>query len=106
MKEEKQENLKKIRAAFYWIPTSLSLHLLLCICFLLGSCSNPTKERDRDARLDKGQEEAEKRLYASDLIPFFDQFSLILGDGSNVGYAQDFEHEDFFYTENDGSDTV
>ena len=51
-----------------------------------------------------GKEENEKTsdpIYASDLIQFFDRWNLILGDGSNAGVANDFEHPDFFYTEKD-----
>ena len=33
---------------------------------------------------------------------FFNEFKLILGDGSNAGYPIDFEDKDFFYTTNDG----
>ena len=39
--------------------------------------------------------------YASDVIPFFQHWNLILGDGSNVGQAVDFENKDYFYTESD-----
>ena len=40
-------------------------------------------------------------VYASDVIPFFDNFKLILGDGSNVGKPIDFENQAFFYTASD-----
>ena len=36
------------------------------------------------------------------LLHFFDDWKLILGDGSNAGIANNFEHKDFFYTVNDG----
>lgn len=38
---------------------------------------------------------------ANDLIPFFEHWNLILGDGSNVGQATDYENKDFFYTSKD-----
>ncbi|WP_430412650.1 polysaccharide lyase family 7 protein [Kordia sp.] len=60
--------------------------------FFLNSCKNATK---------KPAKEAQKTVYASDVIPFFNHWNLILGDGSNVGHAINFEHKDFFYTEND-----
>lgn len=44
-----------------------------------------------------------KVVYASDVIPFFQHWNLILGDGSNAGQAKDFEQKDFFYTANEGS---
>ncbi len=38
---------------------------------------------------------------ANDIIPFFEHWNLILGDGSNVGQATNYEDKDFFYTEED-----
>ena len=34
---------------------------------------------------------------ANEVIPFFQHWNLILGDGSNVGKAIDYENKDFFY---------
>lgn len=51
------------------------------------------------------KEEAPKTVYASDVIPFFNHWSLILGDGSNVGQAINFENKDYFYTTKDEKDT-
>lgn len=42
-----------------------------------------------------------KTSYASEVIPFFDQWNLILGDGTNAGKAIDFENKNFFYTQTD-----
>lgn len=39
--------------------------------------------------------------YANDVIPFFQDWNLILGDGSNVGQAVNFENKNFFFTTND-----
>lgn len=64
--------------------------IALCAVLILNSCSDQAK---------KGKsEESANTIYASDIIPFFDHWNLILGDGSNVGQAIDFEHQDFFYT--------
>ncbi|GJM35480.1 MAG: hypothetical protein DHS20C18_44810 [Saprospiraceae bacterium] len=76
------------------IITSLSTFLIIGIFPLLNSCSNTAKEPKK--------KEAQKTVYASDVIPFFNHWNLILGDGSNAGQADNFEHEDFFYTANDG----
>ena len=46
---------------------------------------------------------AKKTTSPSDVIPFFNEFKLILGDGSNVGHPIDFENKDYFYTTNDGT---
>jgi len=38
----------------------------------------------------------------SKIIPFFQHWNLILGDGSNVGQAIDYENKNFFYASTDG----
>ena len=73
----------------------LSSMLLIGILLILNSCSNSAKEPNK--------KEAKKAVYPSDIIPFFDHWNLILGDGSNAGHANNFEHEEFFYTANDGN---
>lgn len=75
------------------IIRSLSKVLLLGLFLVLSSCSDTAKETDK--------KEAETTVYASDIIPFFDHWNLILGDGSNAGQANNFENKDFFYTAND-----
>lgn len=68
---------------------------LLCvstIIFLIG-CTTSTKKSDT--------QDTSKTRYASEVIPFFNHWNLILGDGSNVGQAIDYAHEDFFYTTSD-----
>jgi hypothetical protein len=74
--------------------TSISTFLILCVFLTLNSCNNAAKKTNK--------EEAEKTVYPSEVIPFFNHWKLILGDGSNVGIANNFEHKDFFYTTNDG----
>ncbi len=65
---------------------------LFCCSFLLVTgCKN------RNANSEK----AEIEIKANDVIPFFQHWNLILGDGSNVGQATDFENKDFFYTSKD-----
>jgi len=61
---------------------------------MLSSCSNSTGKSNNDNQ---------KLVYPSDVIPFFDQWKLILGDGSNVGDATNKENMDYFYTENEGN---
>ncbi|KOY51428.1 polysaccharide lyase family 7 protein [Polaribacter dokdonensis] len=43
-----------------------------------------------------------KTVYASDVIPFFQHWKLILGDGSNVGVPTNFENKEYFYTQTEG----
>ncbi len=74
---------------------SSSTLFIFGIFLILNSCSNTANEPDKTA--------AQKTVYASDVIPFFNHFKLILGDGSNVGHPIDFENKDFFFTANDGN---
>lgn len=71
------------------------MFLISGVFLLLSSCSNAGKESNKEETL--------KTSTSNDTTPFFNQWNLILGDGSNVGHANDFEHKDFFYTVNDSS---
>ncbi|MEM9823362.1 MAG: polysaccharide lyase family 7 protein [Bacteroidota bacterium] len=61
----------------------------------LSSCLGTGNSSDKEGTI--------KTTYPSEVIPFFDHWNLILGDGSNVGQAVNFAHQDFFYTANDGN---
>lgn len=74
---------QKIRLAKTWF-------LCLVIIPFLAGCSNSTKKSN-----------AKNLLGAGDVIPFFDHWNLILGDGSNQGNASILKHKDFFYTTSD-----
>jgi hypothetical protein len=68
--------------------------LMICLAFVIVSCKDNTK---------KPQNEGSKAtLYPSDVLPFMDEWKILLGDGSRsedlVGYSKD----DFFYVESDG----
>ncbi len=43
----------------------------------------------------------DKKEKPNDVIPFFQHWNLILGDGSNIGQAIDYSNEDFFYAMHD-----
>ncbi|WP_273445305.1 polysaccharide lyase family 7 protein [Neolewinella agarilytica] len=77
-----------------FLPSLLALFAI----FLISSCSDTTAEKE------PAVEDAAQTVYASGVIPFFDHWNLILGDGSNAGPAIDFEQKDFFYTTNDGDE--
>ncbi len=74
---------------------TVSLYKILTISILplLSGCTHTDKEPKAA--------ETQVTAYPSDVVLFFNDWNLILGDGSNVGHANDFEHEDFFYTAND-----
>ena len=69
----------------------ICVSLILLILFF--SCKNTTKK-------DINKTDNIVR-YANDIIPFFQHWNLILGDGSNAGQAVNFENKNFFFTAND-----
>ena len=75
--------------------TVLSSIFILGFMLLLNSCTDTPKPPVKA--------ETEKTVYASDIIPFFDHWKLILGDGSNAGIVNNFQDENYFYTHNDGT---
>lgn len=73
--------------------------LIFSLLFTLNSCKKEAKENKNTIE--------NKTVYASDVIPFFDHWKLVLGDGNNAGIVNNFEHKDFFYTQNEnGTDWV
>ena len=74
-------------------PNLTWLSMLLIVAISLNSCKKSPQKSE--------SEEVQKTLYASEVIPFFDDWNLILGDGSNAGEALNFEQKDFFFTAHD-----
>ena len=50
--------------------------------------------------------EKKQVIAANDVIPFFQHWNLILGDGSNAGIATKYNDQNFFYTQKDQQDWV
>ncbi len=69
------------------------LATVLSLFAVLNSCSNSPKKTEKTKLV--------TTKYASEVIPFFDHWNLILGDGSNAGVANKYEHPDYFYTQTD-----
>ncbi len=66
----------------------------LLIAVALSACnlnSGPNQAKEADT----------EEKYPSEVIPFFNYWNLILGDGSNVGQAIEYKNKNFFYTAND-----
>lgn len=76
------------------IMISKTTFLLLGVFLILNTCKESTKNTEK--------EEVSKTVYASSVIPFFDHWKLVLGNGVNAGIANNFENKEFFYTANDG----
>ena len=70
--------------------TNSIVFLIFGIFLILNGCSNTAKVNDKTT------------VYPSDVISFFNDFKLILGDGSNVGHPIEFENKDYFFTASEG----
>ncbi len=77
------------------IFASISTFIILGVFLILTSCLNSAKKTSVN--------EPQKTVFASDVIPFFDQWKLVLGNGVNAGIPIQFEDKEFFYTEKDNS---
>nr|WP_321232037.1 polysaccharide lyase family 7 protein [uncultured Psychroserpens sp.] len=77
---------------------SVFVHYLLMISVILtfNCCAESKKQKGTN-----NAENVTKVDNANDIIPFFQHWNLILGDGSNVGQAINYENKDFFYTAHD-----
>ena len=62
------------------------------------SCGNPTNKKTSSEQNEAKPIKSTQKINAGSVLPFFEHWNLILGDGSNVGDATDLNHEDFFYT--------
>lgn len=82
-------NFKPTRTLYYAI-------LIISMATILNSCGDANKKKNTS--LDVAQTSTK---LANEVIPFFEHWNLILGDGSNVGPATNFKDENFFYTAND-----
>jgi len=67
---------------------------------LLSNCDSENKKQNQV----NNDDETVLVRNANDVIPFFQHWNLILGDGSNVGQATNYENKDFFYAANDNNE--
>ena len=72
---------------------SSSTLLIIGVFLIISACNKTVKKTNK--------KETAKTVYASDVIPFFNHWKLVLGNGVNAGIATNFENKDFFYTETD-----
>ncbi len=70
--------------------------LVLVIFLISSSCSEASKKDDTTQN--------KSTTYPSDIMPIFEHYKLILGNGSNVGHPIDYNQSDFFFATNDGTD--
>jgi len=69
--------------------------LMISVVLLLISCGNTAKKPIL-------KKEAKATIYPSDVIPFMDEWKILCGDGTTAEELVNYEHKNFFYTENDG----
>jgi len=72
----------------------LLLLLIIGSVFFLNSCTNTAKKTQN--------KETTEVVYPSDVIPFMDEFKILLGDGTRKNDLVNYQKEGFFYVENDG----
>jgi len=59
----------------------------------LNNCTNKTNKKEETGHV----------KFPNDVIPFMDQWKILLGDGSRSDSLVNFQKEDFFYVQNDGT---
>lgn len=64
---------------------------------VLSACGDSSKKQNNTKEVDK----LALGTTPNEIIPFFEHWNLILGDGSNVGVATDYANKDYFYTAGD-----
>ena len=65
----------------------------------LSSCSDKKKKPVIEKEVESKIENIIKNTFPSDVIPFFDKWKILLGDGSKSKSLINFENKDFFYVE-------
>ncbi len=73
--------------------------------FLLSSCQNSqsnSTDEIKSKSVDSSSASAKNEMFPSDVIPFMDQFKVLLGDGSKSSKLVGFKNDDFFYTAKEG----
>ena len=73
---------------------NISLFVLMVVAlYQIQGCNNGIKKQ-RVSKTDSGV----TKVKPNAIIPFFQHWNLILGNGSNVGQAIDYDNENFFFT--------
>jgi len=83
----------------------LSILLVGLMAFFSSCDSSSSKSSDVTEKVTTTPADL-KADYPSDVIPFFDQFKILLGNGESSDDLVGFEHKDFIYTAHDGADWV
>ena len=68
--------------------------LMIGLALVINSCLDKAKKSKN--------EESKATIYPSDIIPFMDEWKILLGDGTRSEELINYEKKDFFYVANDG----
>jgi hypothetical protein len=68
--------------------------LMIGLALLLNSCFTAAKKSTK--------KDVVSEIYPSDVIPFMDKWSILLGDGTRTKELINYKKKDFFYVSNDG----
>ncbi|MGL1885520.1 MAG: polysaccharide lyase family 7 protein [Reichenbachiella sp.] len=68
---------------------------IIGLTIALNSCSNTSKE--------SSAKYTDNITYPSDVIPFMDEWRILLGDGTSTKKLVNYEDQEFFYVANDGA---
>jgi len=80
-------------------PTIKLALFILGFTILLSSCVTNDKPQTIENKIEKVVE----NKYPSDVIPFFDQWKILLGDGTTNKNLVNYNQPEFFYVANDGN---
>ena len=75
-----------------------SLFAIFTLLLIVG-CKNNTKTNPEVTVQNETEQETK---YPSDVIPFMDEWKILLGDGTYVDDLVNYQKDNFFYVENDG----
>lgn len=67
---------------------------LFLLFLMINSCVNKAEKVDHTI--------VDKEIYPSNVLPFMNEFKILLGDGNTSNKLMDYEDKDFFYTTNEG----
>lgn len=80
-------------------PFIIYSSVILSISLMLNSCAENKKQQVASKSEYTASEE-----YPNDVIPFFQHWNLILGNGANVGQATQYKDKNFFYSVRDSKE--
>ncbi len=80
-------------------PGFIHFSSLVIVLLIFVSCAKKKNESSIDSSENKSA-----NTTANDVIPFFQHWNLILGNGSNIGQATTYVNKDFFYTKQENKE--